>query len=57
MKTYRALTITGKDIGTFKAPSMTEAVAYAHLVMGERVTVKIARQVEAYPRMMSGYER
>jgi hypothetical protein len=40
MKTYRALTSSGKDLGTFKAPSKKEAIAYAALMMGETVTVK-----------------
>ena len=42
MKTYRAISSSGKDLGTFKSPSKKEAVAYAHLMMGEAVTVKKA---------------
>jgi len=42
MKTYRALTSSGKDLGTFKAPSKKEAIAYAELLMGEDVAVKKA---------------
>jgi hypothetical protein len=42
MKTYRAITSSGKDLGTFKAPSKKEAVAYAHLMMGTGLTVKKA---------------
>jgi len=42
MKTYRALTTTGKDLGTFKAPSKKEAITYAALMMGEPATVKKA---------------
>lgn len=57
MKTYRALNTTGKDLGTFKAPTMKEAIAYAHLMVGELVTVKSARQVEAYPKKVSGTPR
>jgi hypothetical protein len=40
MKTYRALTSSGKDLGTFKAPSKKEAVAYAALMMGLPVIIK-----------------
>jgi hypothetical protein len=42
MKTYRALTSSGLDLGTFKAPSKKEAIAYAALMMGSGLTVKKA---------------
>ena len=42
MTTYRASSSTGKDLGTFKAPSKKEAIAYVNLMMGAGVTVKKA---------------
>jgi hypothetical protein len=42
MNTYRALTSSGLDLGTFKAPSKKEAMAYAVLMMGSGLTVKKA---------------